>query len=196
MKRNREGEIVQYKIKVGISNRHVHVTKETYELLFDEPLTVAKELNQIGEFASNQFVTLKGKKGYIDHVRIVGPFRHYNQVEICNSDAYILELTPPVRKSGDIKDSEDITLVGPKGEIHLKSVCILAQRHVHLNINDQKKFKVEDEQNVKINILGKRSAILDAHLKISDNGFLELHIDRDEANALLLKDGEEVILEI
>ena len=28
-----------YKVKVAISNRHVHLTKETYEKLFDEPIT-------------------------------------------------------------------------------------------------------------------------------------------------------------
>lgn len=187
---------MKYKIKVGISNRHVHLTKETYEQLFAEELTKARELNQIGEFASNQFVTLKTEKNTIERVRIVGPFRNYNQVEICNSDAYILGLNPPVRKSGEIKDSEDITLIGPKGEVYLKSVCILAERHVHLNTNEKNKYQVEDEQPVKINISGNRSAILDAHVKISDNGYFELHIDRDEANALLLHDGDEVILEI
>ncbi len=187
---------MKYKIKVGISNRHVHLTKETYKKLFDEELTKAKDLHQIGEFASNQFVTLKTEKNIIERVRIVGPFRNYNQVEICNSDAYVLGLNPPVRKSGEIASSEDITLIGPKGEVDLKSVCILAERHVHLNTKDKEKYQVEDEQPIKVHIPGNRSAILDAHIKLSDNGYLELHIDRDEANALLLHDGDEVTIEI
>ena len=50
---------MEYKIPVGISNKHVHLTKETYQQLFDEPLEIEKNLSQIGEFASNQFVDLK-----------------------------------------------------------------------------------------------------------------------------------------
>ena len=41
-------------VTVAISNRHVHLTKETYEQLFDEPISIKKPLNQIGEYASMQ----------------------------------------------------------------------------------------------------------------------------------------------
>ena len=47
------------KITVGVSVRHVHLTKEDYKLLFDEPLTEKSPINQPGQFASNQTVTLK-----------------------------------------------------------------------------------------------------------------------------------------
>ncbi len=185
---------MEYQVKIGISNRHVHLTKETYELLFNEPLTIKKEIHQIGEFASNQVVTLKTEQGIIENVRIVGPFRDYNQVEICNSDAHQLGLNPPVRKSGDIKNSENITLVGPKGEIYLESVCILAQRHIHINSKDQEKYHVKDDDVVKVLVRKNRTALLDTHIKISENGYFEMHIDRDEANAFLLKNEENVTL--
>ena len=48
--------------KIAISNRHVHLTKELYEELFDEPLTMKKPISQIGEFASNQTLTIKAQK--------------------------------------------------------------------------------------------------------------------------------------
>lgn len=185
---------MEYQVKIGISNRHVHLTKETYELLFNEPLTIKKEIHQIGEFASNQVVTLKTEQGIIENVRIVGPFRDYNQVEICNSDAHQLGLNPPVRKSGDIKNSENITLVGPKGEIYLESVCILAQRHIHINSKDQEKYHVKDGDVVKVLVRKNRTALLDTYIKISENGYFEMHIDRDEANAFLLKNEENVTL--
>jgi putative phosphotransacetylase len=187
---------MEYKVSVGISNRHVHLTKETYQQLFDEPLEIVKELNQVGEFASNQFVSLKSPNGTIEKVRIVGPFRNYNQVEILKSDAYQLKLNPPVRKSGDLKNAETITIVGPKKEITLENVCIIAQRHVHLNVFDLEKFNVKDNDLVKIKVEGDRSAILDAYIKASANGVFELHIDRDEANALLLQENEKVTLMI
>ncbi len=187
---------MEYKIKVGISNHHVHLTKETYDLLFNEPLEKIKPLHQLGEFASNQFVTLKTEKNKIENVRIVGPFRTYNQVEILKSDAYLLGLNPPVRKSGDIKNSENITLVGPKGEIYLENVCIISERHVHINSKEQEKYQVSDEQMVQVEVPGDRSALIDAHIKISDTGYYELHLDRDEANAFLLQDGDELTLKI
>ena len=76
-----------YNVKVMISNRHVHLTKETYEKLFDEPLTKKSDLNQIGQFAANQTVDILTDKFEFKDVRIVGPFRDYNQVEISNNDA-------------------------------------------------------------------------------------------------------------
>lgn len=181
-------------MKIGISNRHLHLTQETYEKLFKEPLEVAKKLKQMGEFASNQFVTLKTEKGQLEHVRVVGPFRKYNQVEISQSDAYLLGMHPPVRKSGDLSGASDIIVVGPMGEIKLEQACILAERHIHINTKDQEKYQVKDGQIVQVKIPGERSAILDAHIKVSDNGVLEFHIDRDEANALLINNDTEVTM--
>lgn len=190
----RKEKNMEYNIKVGISNNHVHLTKETYEMLFDEPIVIERELNQIGEYASKQFVTLKTPFNTLENVRIVGPFRQYNQVELCQSECYRLKINPPVRKSGDVKDSEAITIIGPKGEVILKEGCIIAQRHVHINTKEQEKYGVKDGDIVKIKVDNERSAILYAFVKISDNGFFELHLDRDEANALLLKSNEEVKL--
>lgn len=103
--------------KIAVSNRHLHLTKEVYDQLFDEPISMKRPLNQIGEFASFQTVTLKTEKAEIPNVRLIGPLRAYNQVEISRSDAYLLGLNPPVRQSGDLEDSETITVVGPKGEV-------------------------------------------------------------------------------
>ena len=73
---------METKVSVGVSNRHVHLTEETYKMLFDEELTKKNDLNQIGQFASNQTLTLKTEKTEIPNVRILGPFRSYNQIEI------------------------------------------------------------------------------------------------------------------
>ena len=104
---------------VAISNRHVHLTKEVYDKLFDKAISIKWPLRQIGEFAADQLVTLKTKEGEIANVRVVGPVRDYNQVELLPSDRKILGINPPVRSSGDLEDSESITIVGPKGEVTL-----------------------------------------------------------------------------
>ena len=86
------------KVKVEVSNRHVHLTEEVYHQLFTKPLTKRNNLSQVGDFASNESVTIKTEGGSIENVRIVGPFRSYNQVEIACSDARHLKINPPVRK--------------------------------------------------------------------------------------------------
>ena len=60
---------------VEISARHVHVTKETLEVLFGKgyELTVKKELSQPGQFASNERVTVVGPKKELAGVSILGP---------------------------------------------------------------------------------------------------------------------------
>ncbi len=180
------------KVKVGISNRHVHLTSEVYNQLFTAPLTKKRDLTQIGDFAANETLTLKTEKGMIENARIIGPFRSYNQIEISKSDARKLGLCPPVRKSGDLENSETITLVGEKGELTLHNACILAERHIHINPRDAKEWNVEDGDIVQVRIDGDRSGVLDAHVKVSEKGVLAFHIDTDEANAVLLNNDEEV----
>jgi len=185
-----------YKVKVAISNRHVHLTKETYEKLFDEPLTVDRNLHQIGQFAANQFVDLVTKDYTIEHVRIVGPFRSYDQVEISKSDARKFKINPPVRTSGDLKGSESITLRGPKGEVTLNEGCIIADRHVHFNTSDADTYGVKTGDKLKVHIMGEKRGTIEAFAKVSDDGYFELHIDTDDASAFLLNNDDELILEI
>ncbi len=179
-------------VKVGISNRHVHLTKEVYKTLFSSELTKKKDLTQIGDFAANETLTLKTEKGMIENVRIIGPYRNYNQVEISKSDARKLGLNPPVRKSGDLENSETITIIGEKGEITLENVCILAERHIHLNPSDALNWQVKDGDMVSVSVKGDKSCLLNAHIKVSENGVPAFHIDTDDANAALLNNDEEV----
>lgn len=181
-------------VKVGISNRHVHLTEEVYNRLFDTPMEKRNDLHQVGEFASNQVVTVKTKNGEIENVRVVGPFREYSQVELSRTDAIRLNINPPVRRSGDLENSETVTLVGNIGSVTLNNSCIIADRHVHMNPKMAHELNVVDKELVKIRITGDKSCILDAHIKISDNGFYEVHLDLDDANAAGVKNNDEVTM--
>lgn len=180
---------------IAISNRHVHLTKETYELLFDKPISMKKPIGQIGEFAAQQTVTLKGPKGTIERVRVMGPCRSYNQVEVSYSDAYILGINPPVRESGDLEDSETITLVTDKTEVTLESVCILAERHVHMNSKKAEELGLKNDDLVKLKVNNDKGGEMEAFVKVKSNGFFEVHLDRDDANAFLLHNGDEIEIE-
>ena len=92
------------KVTVGISARHVHVTREDLEILFgkDYELTKCRNINQPGQFASNEFVTVRTEKDEIAHIRILGPVRQYTQVELSKTDCIKLGLNAPIRESGDV----------------------------------------------------------------------------------------------
>lgn len=180
-------------VKIGISARHVHLTKETYDLLFDKELTVKNPLNQVGQFAANETVTLKNEFYEIKNVRIIGPLRSYDQVEISASDARLFKLNPPVRTSGDLVEAEKITIETPKGQVQVAGV-IIANRHVHFSPEDAEKFGVVDKEPLKLAINGEKSGEIDVVAKVSSDGYFEVHLDTDDANAFLLKSGEEETL--
>ena len=129
------------KVKVAISNRHVHLTKEIYKQLFNkEELPVKRYLNQIGEYASVDVVTLKYNDKIIENVRIVGPFRSYNQVELLKSDLDYLGIKEFIRRSGDIKGTPGITIINGNNEVYINEGVIRQERHIHVNTNDKKGF--------------------------------------------------------
>lgn len=184
-------------VKIGISNRHVHLCKNDLEILFGNgyELKIDRELSQPGEFASTDRVTIKSDKGEISNVRILGPIRNYSQVEISKTDAIKLRLNPPVRESGDLIDSSPITIVGPCGEVHLNEGCIIASRHIHLTNKDVLEYGLQGIEKVSIKILGEKGGTLDnVSLKVNDNYAFELHLDTDDANAHLIKQGDSGII--
>ena len=186
--------MIKVKVLLGVSNRHVHLTEETYKKLFnEEKLEVVKELRQPGQFASNKFVTLKNEGREIKHVRVLGPLRKYNQVEISKTDSYALKVNPPVRDSGDIKGSAAITLVNEDKEVYLEEGCIIANRHIHINPNEAKEYGLEGIEKVKIKVEGEKAGVLDnVHIRVDENFKFELHLDTDDGNAFNVKTGDEL----
>lgn len=183
------------KIPVGVSARHVHLTKEHLEILFGKDYVLKKKKELMGgQFAAEECVTIIGfKLNAIEKVRVLGPLRDKTQVEISKTDAISLGLNPPIRESGDIKGSSPITIVGPKGSISLKEGCIIAKRHVHMSPEDSKKFKVLDNEIISVKVNGQRGGILgNVQVRIDEKYTLEMHIDTDEANCMGLKSGDFV----
>lgn len=180
-------------VKIGVSNRHVHLKEADFKKLFGENavLEKAKDLTQPGEFASNSKLTIKTVKDKIENVRVLGPIREYTQVEVSKTDAFKLGINPPVRESGDILGSEKVTLVGPAGEIELSEGCIIATRHIHLTESDVIKYNLQGIKYVDVLIDGSKGGILkNVSLKVNDNYSFELHIDTDDANAHLISQGD------
>jgi len=181
------------KVSIGVSNRHVHLTKEHLSVLFGEGYELEKknDLTQPGQYASTALVTIKTDKSEIGNVRVLGPTRNYTQVEISKTDAYKLGLNPPVRNSGDLKDSCSITIIGPNGSIDIEEGCIIAARHIHLLPSQIKIYGLEGREMVNVKLNGEKGGIItNVYLKASDEAFFELHLDTDDANAHLIKNGD------
>ncbi len=141
-------------IKIGVSNHHVHLTKEVLETLFGKgyELTPKRYLTQKGQYACEETITLKKGKKVLEHVRIIGPCRKYTQVELLETDNEFFGLDCPVRKSGDLVGSETITIMGPKGEYEAVESTIIADRHIHMSKEDLETFKRHNDEVVKVNV--------------------------------------------
>ncbi len=184
-------------VPVGVSNRHIHLSQEHLEVLFGKgyELTKLKDLSQPGQYACKEQLTLIGPSlKSIEGVRVLGPVRKESQVEISRTDSFTLKVKPPVRESGSIAGSAPVTIVGPKGIVTLKEGCILANRHIHMSLEDGKKFGVKDGEYVAVmaNGDGKRTALYDVQVRVSDKFALEMHLDTDDANACGIGNGVKV----
>lgn len=181
------------KVRVGVSNRHIHLCKEDADILFGNDYKFIKrnDLSQKGEYACVETVKIKTNNFEFPHVRVLGPLRNYTQVEISQSDALKLGINPPIRESGILNDSESLWIIGPVGQIYKKNCCIIAQRHIHCNKLDN--IGHNNSDIVKIIINGK--TMDNIHIKMNDNFNLELHIDKDDALKFGLENGDYVDLE-
>lgn len=177
------------KVLVETSARHVHVSKKDLEILFGEgyELTKKKDLSQPGQYACEERVQVIGSKSSFPAVSILGPVRNATQVEISASDARAIGVAAPVRESGDIKGSGSCKIVGPKGEIEIEEGVIVAKRHIHMTSADAAEFGVSDKQVVSVKIDSPERSLVfgDVVVRVNDNFALAMHIDTDEANAVL-----------
>lgn len=184
-----------FSIPVGVSNRHIHLSQEDLNKLFGEgyELNRIKELSQPGQYACKEVVTICGPKGAIENVRVLGPVRNSTQVEVLKGDLFKLGVSAPVRMSGVLEGTPGICIVGPKGSVHIKEGLILAQRHIHMTLEDAERLGVSDGDIISIEVLGLRGGIYNnVAIRASGSGTLECHIDIEEANAMDIDGSSKV----
>ena len=181
------------KIRVGVSNRHIHLCKSDAEILFGDNYEFQKrnDLTQTGEFACEEVVKVSTDKYEFPYVRVLGPLRDYTQVEISRDDAKLLGIDPPVRDSGDLENSESVYIEGPNGKIFKKNCCIIANRHIHCNKLDN----IGHNNSDIVNVLANGKIMNDVHIKMKDSYVLELHIDKCDAMEFGLNTGDYIDLE-
>ncbi len=182
-------------VKVGVSNRHIHLDRTAMDVLFgkDSELHPKKELGQPGQYAAEETVTLKGPRGELKRVRVLGPLRAQTQVEISVTDGFAVGVKPPVRESGQLEGTPGIEVIGPRGSVVLDEGVIVALRHIHMHTSDAEHFGVKNGQIVQVKVGGDRGGVLDnVVVRVSPKFELEMHIDVDEANGLGIATGDFV----
>ena len=178
-------------VEIEASGRHVHVTREQAQLLFGHDLTEKRPLSQPGQYLSNERVRLKGPRGTLENVAVLGPCRKEGQVELSATDAVALGVNPPVRLSGDVQGSAPMTLIGPNGTVELSQGTILAQRHIHMTPRDAELQNVRDGEQVRLKTMTRRPVIFEAvAVRVSDQFRTYVHLDFDEANACGFQKGD------
>ncbi len=183
-------------IKVGVSQRHIHLSREHIDILFGKGYELTKKKVLMGrEYAAEEVVTLVGPSlKTIENVRVLGPARKNTQVEISRTDTFVLKVSPPVRPSGDIEGSEKLVIVGPKGCVYLKEGVIIANRHIHLTPEYAQKHNIKDNDYVDVEIedTAKPTRFYGVQVRVRDDFNVEMHIDTDDANSVGIKNGMKV----
>jgi propanediol utilization protein len=181
------------RIPIAVSARHAHLSEASLRQLFGDrcELHVRNWLSQTGQFSAQETVSLIGPKGRIDHVRVMGPPRLQDQIELSRSDECTLGVTAPLRVSGDVANTPGLQVVGPAGTVTLPAGVITARRHVHISPEEARQLKLRDGQlvSVKIDSDGRDLTFGDIVVRIASGFRLELHLDTDEANAAGVTNG-------
>lgn len=180
-------------VPAAVSNRHIHLSAGDIEILFGKKyaLNANKPLSQPGQFACAETVTIQGKKGRMERVRVLGPARPETQVEISLTDSFVLGIDPVVRISGYLIETPGCLLIGPCGKVALQRGVIVSHRHLHISLQQAKAYGISNNEFIRVKKSGMRQTVLEqVSVRCGASDDLELHIDTDEANAANIKNGD------
>ena len=186
------------RIPVAVSERHVHLTQSVIEQLFCDKYRLHEHsrVSQPTQFAALETVTLIGPRGRIANVRVIGPARDDNQIEISQTDAQALGVGAPLRESGDVKNSPGILVEGPRARVRLDYGVIRTLHHIHLATDEADRHGLKDRDRIDVAKEGAhpRTLFCDVLVRVSSGCKTELHLDPDESDAAGLRTGAYVAI--
>lgn len=171
---------------IGISARHIHLSKEDAALLFgaEHEFRPRNELYQKGQYAAEESVTLIGPRNVIREVRLLLPFRDATQVEVSRTDSISLGVLAPVSLEAGRRKGTRVFIAGPAGMIDRPDALICPHRHIHISPAEAGAYGIEHGQRVKVRLSGDRALVLEnVIVRVSPAFRLQFHLDTDEANA-------------
>lgn len=174
------------KVIIEVSARHIHLSESDYRSLFGTAQPKKERHLSQDDWATDKVVTIMGEKSKLS-ARVLIPFRKKTQVELSLTDCISIGLTAPFAISSE-EDSSLVKIKGDIGEINM-SAATVAKRHLHLSPYDAKKLKIDNRQQVTVEIETDRGKIIFENIcaKIADHYSLAVHLDVDEGNAAGIK---------
>jgi propanediol utilization protein len=129
-------------------------------------------------------------------VRVIGPPRKANQVELSRTDALKLGIDAPIRTPGDLEGTPGILIKGPRTQVALELGVIRARPHLHMNPHDADCLGLADRDHIDVinESDARRTLFRDVPVSVSADYRLELHLDADEGTAAGLASGDYVLL--
>lgn len=182
-------------IIVGVSNRHIHLSREHADVLFGKGYLPekSKDLRQPGQYACGETLNIVTHKGTLERVRLLGPIRETTQVELAMSDARRLGVSLSLMKSGSRVETPEIFLVGPKGSLAVTTGVGIAWRHIHLAPDEAQSLGLRNNDEAEVEVAGERGLVFrKVWVRVGEQMLSEFHIDVDEANACGLITGDRV----
>lgn len=182
--------------QVVVQPRHVHLSQVDHDLLFgsETKLTPMRSIGHLGQDVYQETVTLVGKNGIIESVRIIGPIREKTQIELSELDAVAAGIQAPLRLSGDSQNAGFCRLLGPKGECTVENVIIPA-RHLHLPDQLARRHGLRQHQRVRLIPCGHPGqSIKEVVVRVHPTFSPEFHLTSDEAATFWLQTGDQIII--
>ncbi|MBT3413053.1 MAG: propanediol utilization protein [Candidatus Jacksonbacteria bacterium] len=197
-------------VPIEVSARHIHLSKEHADLLFGEAyvFTPVKELSQLHQFAYEEEIEIQtnqtfglpeceaftfGRRSGKNLVRFLGPVRKETQLELSQTDAFMLGITVPVKVSGDLDHTPGgIVLIGPNGQVVLEKGIIIPQRHIHCSTLNAKRHGLRNGQSVSVQVNNDSGLLFENVIVRVDPEFAwHMHLNTDEGNAAGISKGGE-----
>lgn len=180
------------RVPANASNRHIHLCQKDVDALFSPGyrLTPMRELMQPGQYACQEQVVMEGPGGQL-RLRVVGPVRSKTQIELSHAEAVRLGIPPVLRLSGDTGGTPGCWLSNGQKRTQLMEGVIVAQRHLHLSPEEASAYGLANGDRVCLYVGGpRRLTFHDVIVRSGPGHVLEAHLDREEANAAGLVDGQ------
>jgi propanediol utilization protein len=185
------------RVPVAVSPSHVHLTPCAIEQLFCDRYRLHEQCRLgLTQFAAVESVLLIGPNGQTTNVRVIGPPRQANQVELSRTDTVKLGIDAPKRTPGDIEGTPGILIKGPRTELRLEFGVIRALPHIHMGPKDADRLGLEDQDCIDVvsESDARRLLFRGVPVCVSADYQLELHLDADEGDAAGLASGDWVTL--
>ena len=122
---------------------------------------------------------------------------HVSQADLETLFGEGYELTPikDLSQPGQYAANEKVDVVGPKGEVEIDKGCIVAHLHIHFHTDEAAKMGIKDKQILTVMVHGQKDVVFcDVIARVGDKMKLDFHMDTDEANAALVKNGDVAVI--